>query len=87
MADLLLGAIAAAIFFLLLQFTQQRQLTVAWWQWALIVLNLLYAVFVCKVVLSFLEEGMPKGAIVMGSTTSCAKPAVALARFWGVALR
>jgi len=27
----------------------------------------MYAVFVCKVILSFIEEGMPKGAIVMGS--------------------
>jgi len=67
MADLLLGAIAAATLFLLLQFAQRRQLSVVWWQWTLTVLNLIYTVFVIKVILSFLEEGMAKGAIVMGS--------------------
>lgn len=67
MADLLLGAIAAATLFLLLQYAERRQLSVVWWQWALTVLNLVYAVFVIKVILSFLDEGMPKGAIVMGS--------------------
>jgi hypothetical protein len=67
MADLLLGALATVTLFLLLHHTQRRQLSVAWWQWALTVLNLVYAVFVIKVILSFLAEGMPKGAIVMGS--------------------
>ncbi len=67
MADLLLGAIAAATLFLLAHFAQQRQLSMVWWQWALTVLNLMYTVFVIKVILSFLDEGMAKGAIVMGS--------------------
>ena len=67
MADLLLGAIAAATLFLLLRFAQRRQLSVVWWQWALTVLNIMYTVFVIKVILSFLEEGMAKGAIVIGS--------------------
>jgi len=83
MADLLLGAIAATTLFLLLQYAQWRQLSVVWWQWALTVLNLVYVVFVCKVVLSFLEEGMPKGAIVMGSILGFAAVvwAVLLLRF------
>ena len=67
MADLLLGALAAATLFSLLQYAQRRRLSVVWWQWALTALNLVYTVFVIKVILSFLEEGMPKGAIVMGS--------------------
>jgi hypothetical protein len=67
MADLLLGALAAATLFLLMQYVRYRQLPVSWWQWTLAVLNIFYAIFVAKVILSFLEEGMPKGAIVMGS--------------------
>ena len=67
MADLLLGASAAATLFLLAHYAQRRQLSVVWWQWTLTVLNLIYTVFVIKVILSFLEEGMAKGAIVMGS--------------------
>jgi hypothetical protein len=83
MADLLLGAMAAATLFLLLQYSQRRRLGVVWWQWALTVLNLAYAVFVVKVTLSFLEEGMPKGAIVMGSILGFAAVvwAVLLLRF------
>ncbi len=67
MADLLLGAIAAAALFLLVHYAQARRISVAWWQWTLTILNILYTVFVIKVILSFLEEGMAKGAIVMGS--------------------
>ena len=42
-------------------------LTVTWWQWGLTFLGLLYGVFVLEVVVSFLREGTPKGAAVMGT--------------------
>jgi hypothetical protein len=67
MADLLLGALAAATRFLLMQDVRARQFVVSWRQWTLTILNVFYAVFVAKLILSFLELGMPKGAIVMGS--------------------
>jgi hypothetical protein len=40
---------------------------VRWWEWGLTFAGLLYAVFVLEVVVSFLREGAPKGAAVMGT--------------------
>ena len=67
MAELLIGACAAAGFLLLVHFARSRALTVRWWQWGLTLLAFVYAVFVLEVVVSFLREGTPKGAAVMGT--------------------
>ena len=67
MAELIIGAGAATAFILLLRLVRIRALEVAWWQWGLTFLGLLYAVFVLEVVVSFMREGTPKGAAVMGT--------------------
>ena len=80
MAELMIGGIAAAGFILLVQSARARALTVTWWQWGLTVLGFLYGVFVVEVVVSFLEEGTPKGAVVMGTILGF------IAIVWGVLL-
>ena len=67
MAELFIGAGAAAGFLLLLRMVRTRGITVTWWQWTLTFLGLLYGVFVLEVVVSFVREGTPKGAAVMGT--------------------
>ena len=81
MADLLLGAITATAFLLLVQHARRRQLEPAWWQWGLTAAGFVYAVFVVEVVLSLLAEGTTKGAAVMGSLLGL------VAVVWGVLLQ
>jgi hypothetical protein len=67
MAELVIGAGAATGFILLLRFVRIRGLEVSLWRWGLTFFGLLYGVFVLEVVVSFLREGTPKGAVVMGT--------------------
>jgi len=80
MAEMVIGGVAAAGFILLVQSVRSRALTVTWWQWGLTVLGFLYGVFVLEVVVSFLEEGTPKGAAVMGTILGF------VAVVWGILL-
>ena len=67
MTELFIGAGAATGLVLLLRFVKTHALSVTWWQWGLTILGILYGVFVLEVVVSFLREGTPKGAAVMGT--------------------
>ncbi len=67
MAELFVGAAAALGLFAVVRLARTRSISVTWWQWALTVLCLLYAVFVVEVIVSFLREGTPKGAVVTGT--------------------
>ncbi|MFC1576000.1 hypothetical protein ACFL5A_05100 [Gemmatimonadota bacterium] len=67
MPELIIGAGAATGFVILTRFAQSRALSITWWQWVLTLLAFLYGVFVLEVVVSFLREGSPKGAVVMGT--------------------
>ena len=80
MAELIIGAGAATGFVLLTRFTHSRALSVTWWQWGLTLLGFLYGVFVLEVVVSFLREGKPQGAAVMGTLMGF------VAVVWGVLL-
>jgi hypothetical protein len=77
---LVIGAAAAATLFVLLEYASRARLTLAWWQWTLTVLAVVYAVFVVEVVVAFLAEGSGQAAAVMGLAAGL--PAVV----WGVLL-
>jgi hypothetical protein len=77
---LVIGAVAAAALFVLVQFVQKNDLVISWWQWLLTVLGLLYVVFVLEVIAGFLGEGVPQAALVMGLMTGM------VAVIWGVLL-
>jgi hypothetical protein len=67
MPELVVGASAAAALVLLVHLARSRGIPVSFGQWALSVLAILYWVFVLETVISFLREGTPKGAVVMGT--------------------
>jgi hypothetical protein len=66
MIHIFIGAAAASGFSALLVFARKRTLQIRWWQWALTILAFAYGIFVLEMVFSFLEEGMARGALVMG---------------------
>ena len=67
MTHILIGAIISAWLLLLIGLTRKRKLQVKWWQWLLTVICFVYIVFVLEVIVSFLEEGAAKGALVIGT--------------------
>ena len=67
MAHILIGVIISAWLLLLIGLTRKRKLQVKWWQWLLTVICFVYIAFVLEVIVSFLEEGAVKGALVMGT--------------------
>ena len=66
MVELRVGAAAVAGFWLVVGFARRRKLPIAWWQWFLTVLGFIYGVFVLEVIVAFLKEGRPEGALVIG---------------------
>ena len=67
MAELFIGAAATMGLFLLVLMARSRAIPVTWWQWALTMLCLMYTVFVAEIIVGFLREGTPKGAVVAGT--------------------
>ena len=67
MAELLIGACAVGGLVLLIRFAESRKLNISKKQWGITILGLLYSVFVLLVVVEFIREGTPKGAVVMGT--------------------
>ena len=80
MAHLLIGAVAMLGFLGVANFVRVRKLTVVWWKWVLTVLGFLYAVFVLEMIVSFLQEGAPRAALVLGFILGF------IAVVWGVLL-
>jgi hypothetical protein len=66
MIHIVIGALMMLGFNLLVINVRKRGLSISWWQWGLTVLGFFYAVFVCEMVVSFLQEGAGRAALVMG---------------------
>ncbi len=66
MAHMIIGAMLTAAFIFLVLHAHNKQLRISWWQWVLTVLELVYTGFVLEVIVSFLEEGAKRTALVMG---------------------
>ena len=83
MAELIIGAAAAGGFLMLSGYARGHAISVGWWGWLLTLLAFFYGVFVLLVVVEFLREGTPKGAVVMGTLMGFLAVvwAVLLARF------
>ena len=60
------GALTACLLFFLFHIRNQK-LGLKWWQWLLILAEFIYIAFILEVVVSFLEEGAVKGALVLGT--------------------
>jgi hypothetical protein len=83
MIDLIIGAIAVGILWLLANRCRKegRKLSVA--QWTITIVEVIYIVFVIELVIGFLSENSPRGALVMGLITGTLAVigAVLIARF------
>jgi hypothetical protein len=66
MAHLIIGALLTAILVLLILYARKKHLRINLWQWILTILWLVYTGFVLEVIVSFLEEGAERAALVMG---------------------
>ncbi len=66
MAHLIIGVLLTVIFVLLILHARKKHLRINFWQWILTILWLVYAGFVLEVIVSFLEEGAERAALVMG---------------------
>ena len=66
MAHLIIGALLTAVFISLILRARKKHLRITWWQWLLTIMWLLYTGFVLEVIVSFLEEGAERAALVMG---------------------
>jgi len=80
MMHLLVGAGAMLGFLSVVHYVRIRKLSVKWWEWVLTVLGIGYAVFVLEMIASFLREGAPRAALVMGVILGF------IAILWGVLL-
>lgn len=80
MAHFVIGAVLTAVFVFLILHARKKSLRITWWQWLLTILGLLYTGFVLEVVVSFLEEGAARAALVMGLILGF------VAVLWGVLL-
>jgi len=66
MANFLIGAAATAAVLILVDYLRKQDAALTWWEWVLTVLGVAYAAFVLEVIVEFLREGTPQGALVMG---------------------
>ena len=66
---LLIGIVVTTGFFLFFNKLQEQEKKLKWWQWATIVIGFLYAIFVIEVVVGFISEGVPRGALINGMLT------------------
>ncbi len=80
MVHLFIGACTMAGFFILINYTTRKKMTLPWWQWTLTLLGFLYTVFVLEIILSFIQEGVIRGALVVGLIMGF------IAVVWGVLL-
>lgn len=67
MAELLIGAGALGCLVFLARLAAAREVVLRQWQWGIALLWVLYVTFVLLVVVEFVREGTPKGAVVMGA--------------------
>jgi len=80
MVHFFVGVVATVGLWLLATYARRKELQLKWWQWALTVMGIAYAVFVIEVIIGFLAEGEPRAALVMGILTGI------FAVIWGVLL-
>ena len=61
----MIGGLAIAVLVWLVRYARAHELDLKWYQWAVTLAAVLYAVFVLEVIAGFLIDGAPSGAIVI----------------------
>lgn len=67
MTGIITGIFISTCLFFLVHFAKKKQLSLKWWQWFLSVSQICFMGFIIQMIFSFLIEGTPKAALVMGS--------------------
>jgi len=67
MAHIIIGAFTTAVFLLVIISAQKKEPKVKWWHRVLTFFEYIYFIFVLEVIVSFLQEGAAKGALVIGT--------------------
>ena len=75
---LMIGALAMAGLFILIDYSRKKDIQLAWWHWLLTALGIIYSVFVLELIIGFIGEGAGQAALVMGIITGL------VAVVWGV---
>jgi hypothetical protein len=78
MLNIIFGALTIGLLWFLVNFVNSRSLKIAWWQWVLTILGLVYLVFVLASVSTLIVEGAPQAALVIGGIFGF------IAVIWGV---
>ncbi len=81
MTSLIIGALAMATLWLIVEYSRKKGIKPPWWAWTLTVLAICYGVFVLELVVGFVDEGAFRAALVMGVITSL------FGVIWGILLR
>ena len=66
MSDFVVGALGDAVLWGVVEYSRRRNLHLAWWQWLLTVMAIVYWVLTALLAIGFLAEGAPQAALVMG---------------------
>jgi F0F1-type ATP synthase membrane subunit a len=67
LVHLFIGILCASFFYFLVRYTQRKEIVISKWQWLLTLVEISYLIFVFELIASFIEEGSPKAALVMGT--------------------
>lgn len=66
MLNMIIGAVVISALWLIVSYTNRKGLQVAWWQWLLTILGLVLAALTLASVATFINEGAPKAALIIG---------------------
>jgi len=66
MIHIIIGAVSATTFLLLINFMSRSSRKLLWYHWTLTLLCIFYSVFIVEVIVGFVSEGAYRAALVMG---------------------
>ncbi len=66
MFDIIIGIVIAIGFIFYINHLKTKNNILKWWHWIVIILWFFYSAFVIKMIESFIAEGAPKAALIMG---------------------
>ena len=70
LVHIFLGVLATLAFVWILNFVRKTGKAMAWWEWGLTILGLIYSAFVLELIYAFLVEGAVQAAALNGGITA-----------------
>lgn len=66
MIHIIIGSFITILYILFSNHFKKKYKRVSWWKWILIILWFIYNIFVCEVIIAFIQENSIRGALVNG---------------------